>query len=461
MNARSPVCVVGSTPQRTKSEKAIVPGGTKVPGARRTNSRENTTVVASIGADGHNYNPFIIYKGQRMQPAWIQDKNGVPDAKYTDTESSFIQSHVFLGYLRDLREQLDSRGLQGKVALVLDGHASHTTFDAISLAISLDINLFQLPFHTPHITQPLDVGTFGTFKKELTRVLTGYPLTIGGRSPVKRDMAGVIAEAWRVFDRQVLPRVARACTPESPESVSMASGSSGKIRRGFAKFSGDPGDYVGWRTLQTSLVMEDKLHKVLLGVEKAPSDLGPSATPDQTSAYQSALEGYQGKNGQIFARLMLATSETGGYQSAASQTVQAYAPIGSSYNGDGRGAFLALERKYQATGVYCTQELHEKFISLALTADHHFDPANVIQDMRRICTKLAVYNDTVADHRKTFAFLKALPDDHYKEFKTGLLCGQAAGSVLSFEEVADRATSFHAMHIRGKIASKNASGSSS
>ncbi|CAB1118916.1 unnamed protein product [Ectocarpus sp. CCAP 1310/34] len=186
-----------STPQGTKPGKAIVPTGTKVPGARRSNSRENTTVVASIGADGHTYNPIIIYKGQRMQPAWIQDKNGIPDAKYTVTESSFIQSHVFLDYPRDLCEQLDARGLQGNIALVLDGHASHTTFDAISLAISLDIDLFQLPSHTSHITQPLDVGTFGTFKKELTRVLTAYPLKIGGRSPVKRDMAGVIAEACR------------------------------------------------------------------------------------------------------------------------------------------------------------------------------------------------------------------------------------------------------------------------
>ncbi|CAN0547215.1 unnamed protein product, partial [Ectocarpus sp. 12 AP-2014] len=77
-----------------------------------------------------------------------------------------------------------------------DGHASHTTFDAISLAISLDIDTFQLPSHTSHITQPLDVGTFGTFKKEITKVLTAYPLKNGGRSPVKRDMAGVIAEAW-------------------------------------------------------------------------------------------------------------------------------------------------------------------------------------------------------------------------------------------------------------------------
>ncbi|CAB1121401.1 unnamed protein product [Ectocarpus sp. CCAP 1310/34] len=85
-----------STPQGTKSGKAIVARGTKVPGARRSNSRENTTVVATIGADGHTFHPTIIFKGQRMQPAWIQDNNGVPDAKYTVTESSFIQSHVFL-----------------------------------------------------------------------------------------------------------------------------------------------------------------------------------------------------------------------------------------------------------------------------------------------------------------------------------------------------------------------------
>ncbi|CAM9140205.1 unnamed protein product, partial [Ectocarpus sp. 4 AP-2014] len=186
-----------STPQGTKSGKTVVPTGTKVPGARRSNSRENTTVVASIGADGHTFHPTIIYKGQRMQPAWMEDNNGVPDSKNTVTESSFIQSHFFLGYLRDFREQLDARGLHGKVAHVLDGHASHTTFDAISLAISLDIDLFRLPSHTSHITQPLDVGTFVTFKKELTRVLTAYPLKNGGRSSVKRDMAGVIAEAWR------------------------------------------------------------------------------------------------------------------------------------------------------------------------------------------------------------------------------------------------------------------------
>ncbi|CAN0311148.1 unnamed protein product, partial [Ectocarpus sp. 4 AP-2014] len=185
-----------STPQSTKSGKAIVATGTKVPGARRSNSRENTTVVVTIGADGHTFHPPIIFKGQRMQAAWIQDNNGVPDAKTTVTESSFIKSHVFLDYLRDLRQQLDARRLQGKTALVLDGHASHTTFDAIGLAISLDIDPFRS--HPTHRTSPSPWTSVRSelFKKEITKVITAYPLKNGGRSPVKRDMAGVIAEAW-------------------------------------------------------------------------------------------------------------------------------------------------------------------------------------------------------------------------------------------------------------------------
>ena len=80
---------------------------------------------------------------------------------------------------------------------MLDGHASHVCYDVIKLAIELDIVLFQLPSHTSHITQPLDVAAFGSFKKEGAKVLTAYPFKHGGTLPLKRDMAGVIGEAWR------------------------------------------------------------------------------------------------------------------------------------------------------------------------------------------------------------------------------------------------------------------------
>lgn len=58
---------------------------------------------------------------------------------------------------------------------VVDGHASHVNFDAIQLAMSLQIDLFRLPSHTLHMTQPLDVAAFGCFKMAVTSIFTAFP----------------------------------------------------------------------------------------------------------------------------------------------------------------------------------------------------------------------------------------------------------------------------------------------
>ncbi|CAN0392702.1 unnamed protein product, partial [Ectocarpus sp. 12 AP-2014] len=60
--------------------------------------------------------------------------------------------------------------------------------------MDLNIVLFQLPPHTSHITQPLDVGNF---KREVTKVLSSFRLKNGGVLPQKHDIPGVIAEAWK------------------------------------------------------------------------------------------------------------------------------------------------------------------------------------------------------------------------------------------------------------------------
>ena len=77
----------------------------------RSNSRENVTVVTTISADGTTWKPTIIFKGQRMQADWMSEENGPPDARYTATDSSFMQGTVFLNYLKDFHKQLGERGL--------------------------------------------------------------------------------------------------------------------------------------------------------------------------------------------------------------------------------------------------------------------------------------------------------------------------------------------------------------
>ena len=80
--------------------------------------------------------------------------------------------------------------------LVLDGHAPHVNLDVIHLEMSVNIELFQLPSHSSHMTQPLNVAAFGCFKKAVTAVLTSFPQQHGDKMPGKSDMAGVVKDAW-------------------------------------------------------------------------------------------------------------------------------------------------------------------------------------------------------------------------------------------------------------------------
>ena len=81
--------------------------------------------------------------------------------------------------------------------------------------------------------------------------------------------------------------------------------------------------------------------------------------------------------------------------------------------------------------------------------------------MRRICIELDALGDKVVPTRKTHAFLKALPDKHYGSLKTVLLCEKPrdGGAALDFEDIANRAASYHVMQIRGKVSAHDGTGS--
>ncbi|CAB1115050.1 unnamed protein product [Ectocarpus sp. CCAP 1310/34] len=105
---------------------------------------------------------------------------------------------VFIKFIKNFHEKLGRRDLlDGKPhVLVLDGHASHVSFEVIQLAKSLNIHLVQLPSHMSHVTLPLDVAGFGCFKKEVATAIAAFPSKHGGALPRKRDKAGLIGQAW-------------------------------------------------------------------------------------------------------------------------------------------------------------------------------------------------------------------------------------------------------------------------
>ena len=147
-----------------------------------------------------------------------------------------------------------------------------------------------------------------------------------------------------------------------------------------------------------------------------------------------------------------------GYASVAAQVVQAYAPVGTTEFGNGRGAVMALEAKYRLGGESRMQELHDQLANLQVSEEEKYDPAREIQESRRICVELGALGDVVVPARKTHAFFRALPDEKYESLKTVLIWDrQRDGSASKFEDIAARAAPYPAMQIRGKVTARDES----
>ncbi len=227
------------------------------------------------------------------------------------------------------------------------------------------------------------------------------------------------------------------------------------LKQGYVPFSGKPEDYNAWSDLFFSIMDEQGLGDVMSGIETAPEAPASSTDPD-AAAFATKKRDFQRKNGRLYTRLNLATSECEqGFSSAASQVVRSFGSTRPGEFGDGRGAFLALDAKYRRKGMYRLHELQKELVSLSVTAEDDFDPARAIQDLRRISAELDSLGDKVVPSRKTNTLLNALPDQYYSQFKTALVCGQSGDDEseldLDFENVAHRATVYHTLQIRGKV----------
>lgn len=84
---------------------------------------------------------------------------------------------MHLSFIRKVKELIAKRNLdEGKSqVLVLDRHASHVIIDVLKNDKVNNIPQFQLTSHSPYITQPMDVCSFGVFNRQVTETLTDLP----------------------------------------------------------------------------------------------------------------------------------------------------------------------------------------------------------------------------------------------------------------------------------------------
>ena len=133
------------------------------------------TVLSCINAAGEFLEPLVIMSGKTIMEKWGLNET-IPGTIYTATESGWIDRGVYTSWFVDafVPRVNATRGRQPDgspqpVLLVFDGHDSHISLDVAEAAEKNGIDLLQLPAHTSHRLQPLDVSCFGPWHRYLSR----------------------------------------------------------------------------------------------------------------------------------------------------------------------------------------------------------------------------------------------------------------------------------------------------
>lgn len=112
-----------------------------------------------LSPHGVNLNPYVVYKAERLQQAWLE--GGPLDVAYNRTKSGWFDAETFvdwfkkvaLAYFRSLPHD------EPKV-LIGDNLASYVNHELIPLCEENKISMVFLVPNATHLLQPLDVAVF-------------------------------------------------------------------------------------------------------------------------------------------------------------------------------------------------------------------------------------------------------------------------------------------------------------
>ena len=127
-------------------------------------NREYITSVESISGGGKTIPPMLILCGIYILEKWAEENDLDEDILLATSPTGYSNDELALQWLEHF--EIHSRKSQIGVwrLLILDGYGSHLTYKFYEYVQKHCIELFQLPPHSTHLTQPLDVGCFQPFK---------------------------------------------------------------------------------------------------------------------------------------------------------------------------------------------------------------------------------------------------------------------------------------------------------
>ena len=131
--------------------------------SKRPDNWESLTAMECINGDGGDIPPLLFLTAiQQLAPWYNNDLDS--EIATTVSETGFTNDWISLMWVKHF-EKFSAIKQQGAWRLLLmDGHGSHHTYEFLKYYEEHKIKVLDMPSHTTHLLQPLDVGVFQPLK---------------------------------------------------------------------------------------------------------------------------------------------------------------------------------------------------------------------------------------------------------------------------------------------------------
>ncbi|RYC78524.1 hypothetical protein BFJ63_vAg18602 [Fusarium oxysporum f. sp. narcissi] len=163
-------------------------------------TRNWTSFIEAVTADGRVLVPGIIFKGKELQKQWFLDEfKQIADWYYITSPNGWTDDHIGIEWLeRVYLPQATPADDSDARLIILDGHGSHATDEWMATCFLNNVYCCYLPAHCSHGLQPLDNGVFNASKAAYRRELEKFASLTDSAPMDKVNFIRAYAKARRV-----------------------------------------------------------------------------------------------------------------------------------------------------------------------------------------------------------------------------------------------------------------------
>ncbi|CAA7264028.1 unnamed protein product [Cyclocybe aegerita] len=147
-----------------EGEERVIGGvGKNVQYQQQAGTRETTTVIVNICADGTAIPPAVLFSGKGFAVRWKQDNPA--EAMLGYSKKGWTDNEIGIEYAKHFERMTREKAGGRWRVLYVDGHGSHVTRGFLMFCKAHKIHVLCYPARTTHIYQGLDVVIFSPMKQ--------------------------------------------------------------------------------------------------------------------------------------------------------------------------------------------------------------------------------------------------------------------------------------------------------